>query len=107
MIVFGYVSDFKIRKKADAEAFVNMCDGQPCFCGKYTGVLYWTDGERDYCFDANAKRVSMRWARERGNIFSPYFECRNYPFTGATVVDVVWFFRKYINAQIFGEERWY
>lgn len=100
MVVFCYRSDFKIRSKKDAEKFLDMVDS-PDF-GKYSGELYWSDGEADYCLNAKAKSVSSRPVAWRGNIFNPYL-CEG---KRDAYIETIWRTRNHINAKWFTEERW-
>lgn len=97
MSIWGYVGNFKIKSKKDAERFLNMFADDGFICGKDT-LLYWSDGEEDYCLTAASASVATRPVAERGNIFSPYFD------EGKGYIDLIWKTRKHINKRFFSKE---
>lgn len=100
MTIFICPTNFKIRKKADAETFLNMADQDNYNFGHFQGEVYWHDDEYDYCLSAKTKRVSWRPISMRGNIFNPYFD------DGSGYIDLIWDTRKYINDQLFTHDKW-
>ena len=83
--VFCYPSKFRIRSKADAEAFLTISKG----------AFWWSDGETDYWMENGTVRTRPVWMR--GSIFNPYMdESKGY-------ADLIWKTRKYINAKLKGD----
>ena len=92
---------FKIRKKADAEVFINEC-----LCnGDYYIV---TESGTQYIFTKLKSYVSV--LKRTGNLYDPFNPSLEVASTKnnvyeKTVADYVWMNRKYINAKWFGKER--
>ena len=83
MGIFIYPAEFRIRKKADAKAFLTICE---------KGTFHWTDGEMDYWMEYGSVCSRPVWAR--GDIFTPTFDF------GKESEELIWKNRKLINAEL-------
>lgn len=85
-------SDFRIKNKKNVTEFFEG--------NAFSGEFYFTDGERDYCFEKyNDKEGSLSWryVSERGDIFSPYLQ-----MSANEARLAVWYNRKTINSFLKG-----
>ncbi|MBR3353821.1 MAG: hypothetical protein IKG47_00480 [Oscillospiraceae bacterium] len=85
MYIFSYPSNFRIRKKSDAERFLTISKGS----------FWWSDGQTDYMMEDG--KVCTRPVFMRGNIFNPYMD------DGKGYADLIWKTRKYINKKLAGD----
>lgn len=94
MTVFSWrsTSGFKIKSHADAREAAQILGESP-------GTShYFSDDTNDY--QISDRRILKRPQRERGNIFSPYWEIAKLPDDWETV----WKMRKTLNREFFTDE---
>lgn len=85
---------FKIKSKADAQAFFDMKKGGAVSASD--GEFYWNTTTTDYylAVKGDKRSVFSRPMFERGNIFAPYVQVLD-------PVETIWKTRKWINAKWF------